>query len=203
MTWRTSQPVSLEPAEAECSRLREENARLRRLLAEHNILIPPSEPPMRPFVTASSLDERQERARKRIALFRSLFRGREDVSHGGRLWVTPHSGPGATFQFTLPIEATEQHRIRSIPGTRPCGTDIRPFADARRVGDVGIVRYLARRIRRYGGYVQSDKTPSTSHTAACADAASSGCAHGPNSHEGLRVFGRSGLWSLGCDCFAF
>ena len=82
MTWRTSQPASFESAEAECSRLREENARLRRLLAEHNIQIPPPEPPILPFVKpieASSLDERQERARKRIALFRSLFRGREDV----------------------------------------------------------------------------------------------------------------------------
>src|SRR5215831_20636700 len=78
MTWRTSQPVSFRAAEAECSRLREENANLRRLLAEHNILIPPAEPPMRPFVKpleASFLDERQERARKRIVLFRSLFRG--------------------------------------------------------------------------------------------------------------------------------
>jgi superfamily II DNA or RNA helicase len=82
MIWRTSQPVSLQSAEAECSRLREENAHLRRLLAEHNILIPPAEPPMRPFVKpmeVSPLDEREERARKRIALFRNLFRGREDV----------------------------------------------------------------------------------------------------------------------------
>ena len=82
MIWRTSQPVSLQSAEAECSRLREENAHLRRLLAQHNILIPPAEPPMRPFVKpmeVSPLDEREERARKRIALFRNLFRGREDV----------------------------------------------------------------------------------------------------------------------------
>lgn len=82
MIWRTSQPVSLQSAEAECSRLRDENAHLRRLLAEHNILIPPPEPPMRPFVKpmeVSPLDEREERARKRIALFRNLFRGREDV----------------------------------------------------------------------------------------------------------------------------
>lgn len=100
MAWRTSQPVSFESAEAECSRLREENARLRRLLSEHNILIPPAEPPMRPFVKpmeASSWDERQERARKRIALFRSLFRGREDVyacrweSPDGRSGYSPAS----------------------------------------------------------------------------------------------------------------
>ena len=27
-------------------------------------------------------------------------------SHGGRLWATPNTGPGATFQFVLPIEAS-------------------------------------------------------------------------------------------------
>lgn len=29
-------------------------------------------------------------------------------SHGGRLWAMPHSGPGATFEFSLPIEGTQQ-----------------------------------------------------------------------------------------------
>ena len=29
-------------------------------------------------------------------------------SHGGQIWATPNSGPGATFQFTLPIEQTKE-----------------------------------------------------------------------------------------------
>jgi PAS domain S-box-containing protein len=30
-------------------------------------------------------------------------------SHGGRLWATAHSGPGATFQFSLPATAAAAH----------------------------------------------------------------------------------------------
>jgi superfamily II DNA or RNA helicase len=100
MISKGSQPVLFESTDAECKRLREENARLRQLLTEHNIPIPPAEPAMRSClkpIDVLSSDERQERARKRVALFRSLFRGREDVyarrweSSDGRSGYTPAS----------------------------------------------------------------------------------------------------------------
>jgi hypothetical protein len=95
MIRKGSQPVSFESANAECSRLREENARLRQLLTEHNIPIPPTAPAAQPCAQPLAVlppDERQERARKRIALFRSLFRGREDVY--ARRWESPDGRPG-------------------------------------------------------------------------------------------------------------
>jgi signal transduction histidine kinase len=33
-----------------------------------------------------------------LAISRSII-----DAHGGRLWVVPNEGPGATFQFTLPV----------------------------------------------------------------------------------------------------
>jgi len=95
MISRESQPVPFEVTDGECRRLREENARLRQLLAEHNIPVPPTETAMRPCVKpieVLSSDERQERARRRIALFRSLFRGREDVY--ARRWEGPDGRSG-------------------------------------------------------------------------------------------------------------
>jgi hypothetical protein len=85
MTKNGSESLPFEPPEQENIRLREENARLRRLLAVHSIpipqLAPENPPPAKPTEPVSPVDK-QERARKRIALFRSLFRGREDVTHG-------------------------------------------------------------------------------------------------------------------------
>ena len=55
---------------------------MRRLLAVHSIPIPQRAPenpfPTKAVETAPPVDK-EERAKKRIALFRSLFRGREDV----------------------------------------------------------------------------------------------------------------------------
>src|SRR5579859_2449002 len=82
MTENSSVSLPFEPPEQENIRLREENARLRRLLGVHSIpipqLAPENPPPTKPVETAPPVDK-EERARKRIALFRSLFRGREDV----------------------------------------------------------------------------------------------------------------------------
>jgi hypothetical protein len=95
MIRKSSQPVPSESTDTECRRLRQENARLRKLLTEHNIPIPAAGPPAqscaKPIEVLSS-DERQERARKRIALFRSLFRGREDVY--ARRWESPERRSG-------------------------------------------------------------------------------------------------------------
>jgi superfamily II DNA or RNA helicase len=82
MSENGSESLPFEPPEQENIRLREENARLRRLLAVHSIPIPqlaPENPPPPKTVETTPPVDKEERARKRIALFRSLFRGREDV----------------------------------------------------------------------------------------------------------------------------
>jgi hypothetical protein len=81
MSENGSDSLPFEPPEQENIRLREENARLRRLLAVHSIPIPQfaaTPPPAQAVETAIPVNK-EDRARKRIALFRCLFRGREDV----------------------------------------------------------------------------------------------------------------------------
>jgi signal transduction histidine kinase len=40
-----------------------------------------------------------------LAISRSIIE-----AHGGRLWASPNDGPGATFQFTLPIGSEKEAR---------------------------------------------------------------------------------------------
>src|ERR1039457_3259452 len=95
MTENGSESLPFEPPEQENVRLREENVRLRRLLAVHSIsipqLAPENPPPTKPIETAPPVDM-EERARKRLALFRSRFRVREDVY--ARRWENPDGRKG-------------------------------------------------------------------------------------------------------------
>jgi len=103
MTENGSESLPFEPPEEENVRLREENARLRRLLAAHSIPIPqlaPEKSPATKAVEPASPVDKEERARRRIALFRSLFHGREDVY--ARRWendVMRHILSPRTFRY--------------------------------------------------------------------------------------------------------
>lgn len=77
------QSDQLRSALAECNRLREENARLQRALAKHNIPIPifpePRVVPSADKDVGSGSKTAADQIKHRVALFRSLFRGRDDV----------------------------------------------------------------------------------------------------------------------------
>ena len=115
---------------AESTRLREENARLRRLLAEHGIPIPPA------ASSSAALSRAQEkpgkptpldRASQRIALFRSLFRGRDDV-YAVR-WEQPDGrtgyAPKADRNWRAYLDANESDRKKVDRQTRR----FRPLTD--------------------------------------------------------------------------
>ncbi|MCL4841273.1 MAG: DEAD/DEAH box helicase [Bryobacteraceae bacterium] len=69
---------SIEALRAECRRLQAENDTLRRYLAAYGIA-PPSPPSPSPPATAQSVERTKLSTREKVTLFRSLFRGREDV----------------------------------------------------------------------------------------------------------------------------
>ena len=81
MAENSSGKFQFEP-ERENLRLQEENARLRKLLSVHGIPIPepaPDTPPTSKSTKVPPAVNKEERARKRILLFRNLFRGRDDI----------------------------------------------------------------------------------------------------------------------------
>jgi superfamily II DNA or RNA helicase len=73
----------LQSAQVECDRLREENNRLRKLLTEHGIPIPAIQTQgptlVQSVVPAIDAVSHASDSKAKIALFRNLFRGREDV----------------------------------------------------------------------------------------------------------------------------
>jgi len=57
-------------------------------------------------------------------------------------------------------------------------------------------------VAHYGGYAKPSKSlAGASHSTSCRHSRLGHAEEGPKGH--VRVFGKSGLWSLGCDCFAF
>ncbi len=96
---------------------------MRRLLAVHGIaipqLMPANPPPAKTAETASPVDK-EERARKRIALFRCLFRGREDVY--ARRWerADGRSGyaPAAVKDWTAINKSRPEERKKVDQKTR-------------------------------------------------------------------------------------
>jgi len=56
-------------------------------------------------------------------------------------------------------------------------------------------------VAHYGGYAQASQSPAeVSHSVLCQH---SPLGHAVSAKGPVRVAGKSGLWSLGCDCFAF
>src|SRR5512133_1079972 len=77
-----SDSLPFDSPERENARLKDENRRLRRLLEVHGIAIPQSAAPKQAPVTLGFPEaplDREERARRRVGVFRSLFHRREDV----------------------------------------------------------------------------------------------------------------------------
>ncbi len=92
MTENGSESLPFEPPEQENIRLRDENARLRRLLSVHSIpipqLAPENPPPAETVETAAPLDK-EERARKRIGYFEASFAEERMSTRGdGRVMMT-------------------------------------------------------------------------------------------------------------------
>ena len=88
----------VKTAQAECERLREENVRLRAMLSIHDPVLEhpaPSEPGSAPTPLPGRSITEASTPEQKIALFRGLFRGREDIyavrweGKGGKAGYSP------------------------------------------------------------------------------------------------------------------
>ena len=125
MTNGDSEPPNSSSLSAEVERLQEENARLRSLLIAHGIPISEVPAPRSETIQVSSSAPEVQRpgvatAEQRIALFRSLFRGREDVYAIRWESSDERSGymPKADRDWKSYLNAKEQHRKKIDRQTR-------------------------------------------------------------------------------------
>ena len=150
MTDDGSDSLPFEPPEQENIRLREENARLRRLLAVHSIPIPQlslENPPPAKTVALTTPIDKEERARKRIALFRSLFRGREDVY--ARRWANDDGRHGYVPAHVKDWKAINRSRAEDRKKIAQKTRKFLPMTDA-----------VIERVRRPSAYIRCCQTKS-------------------------------------------
>jgi hypothetical protein len=122
--------LDLQFALAEMQRLHEENGRLRCLLQEHGIQLPVAQSPNGIPVTTSALPSPHTpvlKAEQRIALFRSLFHGRDDVYAVRWENADGRSGymPKADRDWKAYLRAKEENRKKVDRQTRK----FRPLTD--------------------------------------------------------------------------
>ena len=123
MTEPVLPPHSREDLEEENRALRAEVTRLRSLVGNSELSSPTTltnQPNSNQLETPQQLGNRQERAKQRIALFRSLFRGREDVY--ARRWTSAdgRSGysPAALMDWTAIHSSNPEDRKKVARQTR-------------------------------------------------------------------------------------
>jgi hypothetical protein len=122
--------LRFESPEEENKRLLEENARLCRPLAAHSIAIPQLEPvsPRAKTIEVAPPVDKEERARRRIALFRSLFHGREDVY--ARRWEREDGKSGYPRQRSKDWKAIHSSRPEDRKKVDQKTRNLLPLTDA-------------------------------------------------------------------------
>jgi TOTE conflict system primase-like protein len=124
----------VKTAQAECERLREENVRLRAMLSIHDPVLEhpaPSAPVSAPTPLPCSSITEDSTSEQKIALFRGLFRGREDVyavrweGKGGKAGYSP----AGVMDWQAIHTQLDRKNERKLPAKRGCSCPSRmtPF----------------------------------------------------------------------------